>query len=48
MNFRNMAIQFSFASNVCDAFLLSKMEINYERKEKQINNLKTPRNWKVV
>jgi hypothetical protein len=46
MNFRNMvimAIQFFFASNVCDAFFLSKMDINYERKEKIYINLKTPR-----
>ncbi len=40
MNFRNMAImaiQFSFTSDVCDVFLLSKMDMNCERKGKKKN-----------
>jgi hypothetical protein len=30
VNFKTMASQFSFTSNVCDAFLLRKMDINRE------------------
>jgi hypothetical protein len=44
VNFKNMAtmaIRFSFASNVHDAFLLNKMGINHERKNKvKVSNLK--------
>jgi hypothetical protein len=36
-NMAIMAIPISFASNVYDAFLLSKMDINCERKEKYIS-----------
>jgi len=30
VNFKTMASQFSSTSNVCDAFLLKKMDINHE------------------
>jgi hypothetical protein len=40
MNSRSMASmanQFSFTFNVCDAFLLGKMDINYKRKNRVKN-----------
>jgi len=33
VNFKTMASQFSSTSNVCDAFLLRKMDINRENKK---------------
>lgn len=44
-----MVSQFSFASNFCDAFLLNKMDINYERKCKiNIKNLKMEKKLPVI
>jgi hypothetical protein len=37
MNFKTMASQFSSTSNVCDAFLLRKMDINCENNKKNKN-----------
>ncbi len=50
MNFKNittMANRFSLTSNVHDAFLLGKMDINCERKNKvKINHLKMLKDFK--
>ncbi len=44
-----MASQFSSTSNVGDAFLLRKMDVNCERKNKiNINNLKVIQDLNVI
>jgi hypothetical protein len=52
MNFRNMATmanRFSFTSNVHDAFLLGKMDINYERNNKvKVNHLKMLKDLNMI
>jgi hypothetical protein len=52
MNFKNMATitsRLSSTSNVYDAFLLTKMNVNHERKNKiKINNLKMVKDLYVI
>jgi hypothetical protein len=44
-----MASRFSSMSNVDDAFLLRKMDVNHERKNKiNINNLKVAQDLNVI